>query len=71
MKAKKEKHIVWCQVGGSGEIVKLFESDDLGKAIKFADKCEKNPRRYLSIHARDYLRGWGIGVDGPFIKSES
>lgn len=51
--------------------MKLFESDDLGKAIKFADKCEKNPRRYLSIHARDYLRGWGIGVDGPFLKSES
>lgn len=66
----KETFQVYCIVGGSMEEVVLFESVDNDKCVEVAEMYEKNPRK-LSHLTRNYMQGWGSGIDGVFIKKKS
>lgn len=58
----KRTYQVYCIVGGSFEQVVLFESESYDKCIEVYKSYVKNPRKASKV-TRDYLQGWGSGID--------
>ncbi len=62
---EEKTYQVYATVGGSMEEICVFE----GTGAECAEKCrlyEKNPRKLAHL-TRNYLTGWGSGIDGVFM----
>ena len=66
MKEKELTYQVIAVVGGSNERVVLFESKDHLRACEVCEDYMRNPRKAKHI-TRDYLSGWGSGIDDFFV----
>lgn len=58
----KRTYQVYCIVGGSSEQVVLFENESYDKCIEVYKSYVKNPRKASAV-TRNYLQGWGNGID--------
>ena len=67
----KEKQVyeVYVIVGGSGERVCVFTGTS-EECYKKCEQLEKNPRKLAHL-TRDYMRGWGSGIDGVFMTAKA